>query len=261
MSRFGCEGCGNEPVDRIPVMRIIDRVNRLFDKNDYDGAGRLLEYWEREARTLGDERGLLSVLSELVGYYRKVGNEKRGTEIIEEVVSLIEKDGLTDKISGATIYVNCATALKSFDRPEESLELFDKALAVYESDAETDDYLMASLYNNMALTLEDIGEFFKSEELFNKALDCLKNSDEYFGEVAITYINLAELRYVVDDADSEVPVFLDKAVEALRDPRNTLDGNFAFILEKCVPSLRYFGYSADAERFERLYKEIYESNR
>lgn len=261
MSRFECEGCGNEPLDRIPVMRIIDKVNSFFARNDYDGAGRLLEYWEKEARALGDESGLVSVLSELVGYYRKVGNEKLGLKAIEEATTLLEKDGLTDKLSGATIYVNCATALKSFGRAEESLELFYKALSVYESDPEIDDYLLASLYNNMAFTLEDVGEFDKSEDFFNRAIDCLKDNADYQGEVAITYINLAELRYVIDETDPDTIRFIEKAISALRDPRNARDGDFAYILEKCVPSLEYFGYASDAEEFTRIYKDIYESNR
>lgn len=261
MSRFNCDSCGNEPTDRIPVMRIIDKVNGFFAKNDYEGAGRLLEYWEKEARMLGDERGLASILSELVGYYRKVGNEDKGLKAIEEAVSLLEKDGLTDKLSGATIYVNCATALKSFGRAEESLELFYKALSVYESDPEIDDYLLASLFNNMALTLEDVGDFSKSEEFFNRAIDCLKDNADYQGEVAITYINLAELRYVVDETDPDTIRFIEKAISALKDPRNVFDGDFAYILEKCVPSLEYFGYTDEAAYFKDIYEKIYESNR
>ena len=40
----------DKPSGTIPVPRILDKADALFDKNDYAAAGRLLENWQREAK-------------------------------------------------------------------------------------------------------------------------------------------------------------------------------------------------------------------
>ena len=60
----------NRPLGTVPVARILEKADALFDKNDYVSAGRLLENWESEAVALRDKRGELSIVSELKGFYR-----------------------------------------------------------------------------------------------------------------------------------------------------------------------------------------------
>jgi hypothetical protein len=61
-SNFGCTSCGYcEPNEHIDVGRMIDKLDSLFDKNDFLGAGRLLDYWRNEAVRMGDKCGELSV--------------------------------------------------------------------------------------------------------------------------------------------------------------------------------------------------------
>lgn len=66
----------------MPVARILEKADALFDKNDYVSAGRLLENWESEAVALRDKRGELSIVSELMGFYRKVGDKEKGLKSV-----------------------------------------------------------------------------------------------------------------------------------------------------------------------------------
>ena len=43
-------------------MRVIDKIDEMFEKDDLQGARRVLEYWEQEAKALGDTKGLLEIL-------------------------------------------------------------------------------------------------------------------------------------------------------------------------------------------------------
>ena len=44
-SNFGCTSCGYcEPNEHIDVGRMIDKLDSLFDKNDFLGVGRLLDF-------------------------------------------------------------------------------------------------------------------------------------------------------------------------------------------------------------------------
>ena len=62
-----CSSCSKEQQDRIPIVRIISKLDDLFSRNDLSGAARLLEYWSGEADMLGDRRGKLEILSEQIG--------------------------------------------------------------------------------------------------------------------------------------------------------------------------------------------------
>ncbi len=54
----------DKPDSIIPMQRIINKIDSLFNKNDFESAGRLLNYWKNEAINLRDKRGELSITNE-----------------------------------------------------------------------------------------------------------------------------------------------------------------------------------------------------
>ena len=82
--------------------------------------------------------------------------------------------------------------------------------------------------------------------------------------VVLTQIdgNLCRLAHTTFDADGEsydeVEILLDEAWEYLNSPRQPRDGNYAFILSKCAPSLEYFGRDMQARAARTVAEEIYE---
>ena len=103
---------------KINVTRFIEQLDGCFNRNDMKAARDCIEYWETEARRLGDDRGLLTVLNEAVGFYRRSQKKTRALKAMEESISLVEKLGLAQSPSGATIYINAATTLSFFGREE-----------------------------------------------------------------------------------------------------------------------------------------------
>ena len=67
VTEFECESCSNEPKDKINLARFFAKLDEIFSRGDLAAAGRLIEYWERDARSIGDENGLLYVLNEETG--------------------------------------------------------------------------------------------------------------------------------------------------------------------------------------------------
>lgn len=49
-----------------------------------------MDYWEHDARALGDERGLLEVLNEETGYFRRTGEKEKAEKAISEALALTE---------------------------------------------------------------------------------------------------------------------------------------------------------------------------
>ena len=233
----------------IPQRRIIDKMDEYMSRRDYRGAERHLIYWLEEAKLARDEEGQLVVRNELVGHYRKTGQERKAMESAEEAVSLLKELDMEDTISAGTTYVNIATAYSAFGDHERALEMFRKARDVYESSEYTEPRLLGGLYNNMALTctalgkkmdalaheqellgleMESLGHEQKTRaqhekaqrryrealDLYEKAVSAMADVKDGELEQAISYLNMAntlELRDGMENAEREITQLVEKA--------------------------------------------------
>ncbi len=246
----------DSPLGSIPIDRILAKADALFDKNDVRGAGRLLEYWKEEAVTLRDLRGELAMQSELVGYYRKQNERDKGLASIERALALTEYLQQDAFASGATVWINCATAYKAFGMAEQALPLYLRAEAIYQSTLEKGDARFGGLYNNMALTLADLGKSEEAERAYFSALSIMQEVAGGEAECAITYLNLAHL-YDTFGQSEKIADCVKKAYDFLHAPQLPHDGYYAFVLEKCAPSFGYFGDVGAYEEFKKEYESIY----
>ena len=257
--------CSKEPIGTIPIVRVIDKIDEMFEKDDLQGAKRVLEYWEKEAKALNDTKGLLEVLSEQIGLYRKLGDKEKGLAAVDEALAILACNGTCSSVGDATIYLNCATTMKAFGKAEEAIKYYEIAKEQYEKSLEKDDYRLAGLYNNYATALCDLQEFTKGREYYKKAIDLLKNKGG-FCELAVSYVNLAHLAFSEaqskgETCDEEVENLLNLAYECLDDKSLVRDGNYAFVCSKCAPSFEFFGYFIQKAELENRAKQIYENNR
>ncbi|MBQ9429061.1 MAG: tetratricopeptide repeat protein [Clostridia bacterium] len=258
MENFECKSCSAEPTGRINLARFLDRLDACFARGDLAAAGECLAFWENEARGYNDSCGLLSVLNEEIGYYRRTGEREKGLGAVSEALQLLQFKGLTDHISGATIFINAATTLKAFGKAEEGLPLYDTAAEIYKECGKTDSYEYAALLNNKAAALCELRRFDEGQATYEQAIAILEKEGKHDGEIAVSLVNLAHLYYDRDDtAFADVEALLDRAWEMINSPRQPHDANYAFILEKCAPSFRYFKREIEAEALEEVSKEIY----
>ncbi len=244
------------PLGRIPVARIIEKVDALFGRNDAIEAGRVLVYWRDEAVALRDRQGELAMQSELVGYYRKQGDVDRGLASVARALLLTDELKQGDMAAGATVFVNCATAYKAFGMAEEALPLYARAEAVYRQVLPVGDARFGGLYNNMALALADLARFDEAEAAYRSALTVMEQVPQGEAECAITYINLAHM-YENCGRVERIPDCMKKARELLQSERLKQDGYYAFVLEKCAPSFGYFGDSETCEQMKKTAEAIY----
>ncbi len=247
----------DSPLGRIPVDRVIDRVDSLFNKNDYREAGRLLTYWRDEAIALKDKRGEMAMQSELVGYFRKQGDREQGLAAAQRALILVDELEQGEMASGGTVFINCATAYQAFGLAEESIPLYRQAEQVYKKVLSPGDSRFGGLYNNMALALVDLGRLEEAEEAYRAALSVMEQASRGEAESAITYINLAYLYESAGDMEKILPC-MRKAYALLMSETLPRDGYYAFVLEKCAPAFAYFGDAAVCEQLKKESKAIYE---
>lgn len=255
---FECTTCSKESYEIVPIARILERIDALFAKNDLDAVGRILDYWDEEARRLNDERGLLEILNEKIGFYRRTNEKMLALKSVEEAFVLIDKLGLYGLQSSGTIYLNGATTMKAFGEVRAAMEYYDRAREIYQHTLSDSDFRLAAFYNNISSAYKELGEVEKCEDACIKAISILEKSGNFLGEMAISHINLAHLYYDLDNFDDRIYIEMEKAWELLNNEKNSHDGNFAFVCSKCHPSFAFFGYFEYEAKLKKFVKEIYE---
>lgn len=245
----------------VPIERVIEKLDSYFFSKDFDGAERHLLYWLAEAKAGRDRRGELSILNEMMGFYRQTGRKKEAYDSASEGLKLVEKMGMEDTLSAATTYLNAATVHKTFDKSEKAVPLYEKAKELYEKYLPEGDEKLGGLYNNMGLALTDVGRYEEAEECYKKAIEIMENADGGELEAAISYLNLADevtLRLGALEAEALVSGYLDLAAELLDKKKDLKSGYYAYVCEKCATVYGYYGYFMYENELKARAESIYE---
>lgn len=244
----------------IPTSRVLEKLDEFFSRNDYDGAERLLLYWLSEAQLGQDARGEFQLRNELMGFYRKQGKKEAALENADRALALAAEIGILQSTAGATALLNAATVRKAFGMSAEAIPYFERARAVYESELKPNDPRLAGLYNNTSLALVDLSRFEEARALYQKAISVLSATDGNEPELAVTYLNLANLEEAemgLEAGAEAIEADLAAAERYLNSPQPQ-NGNYAFVCEKCAPTFDYYGHFAFAAELAERAKQIYE---
>lgn len=256
-----CPLCTPAPGERIPLRRILSKLDGYFADRDFAGAERHLSYWFREAEALGDAEGALALANEEIGLARKTENEKKAIDACARALSLVSSLGLSDTVAGATAYLNIATAKKAFGRAGEALPLALDAKRIYERDLKEDDRRLGGLYNNAGLILLDLSRYGEAEDFFLRAISVMERHPDTAGEIAVTLCNLADLaeaRDGAEGAEKTVSDLLGRAYALLSSIGGDPSPENAYFLEKCAPVFGYYGFFLREAALEKKAKELYE---
>lgn len=255
-----CKSCSKERGGIVNAERFITKLDSFFKSNDLRGAASHIEYWEREAENLGDTKGLITVLNEELGFYRRTNDCEKGLRAVDKVTAAIRENGLENNVSAATVLINAATTMKAFGKAQEGLSLYDEAQAVYVREGKENTFEYAAMLNNKASALTELKRFDEAEKCLEEAMEILKKDGAHDGEIAVSLINLAHLIYDRDDTAIErVEETLDMTWDYINSKNQPHDANYAFIISKIAPSFRYFKREIEAEALEETAAEIYGS--
>ena len=243
--------------ETVPVPELIQKLDELYDSGREPEAGAFLETWRDRARTIGDWRGELCLLSELMGHYRRDKNREKGLQAVADGLALIREHRMGTTVSGATIMLNAATTMKCFGKAAESVSVFEHVCRVYADNLDPGDYRFGGLYNNMALSYADVGAYDKAELYYKRAMEVIAGCQNPDNELAVTLCNMAELYERMDPEDERIEESMEAAWEHLNAPYLPKDGYHAFTISKCAPTFDHFGYFIWSrqlkERAERIY--------
>lgn len=242
---------------KISIDSFINELDSFFAKEDLQGAGCCLLEWRNRAIHAGDKNGELTVLNEMIGFYRQTKDEAQGMKAINDAFALINALGINKKVACATIYLNAATTMKSFGKSAEAMDFYNKTLEIYRTNLDENDPLFAGFYNNMALALQDLKKFSEAEDYFLKAIKITEGIEKSELETAVSCVNLAHLYYEADSEDGRVNSLMEKALDILENPDLFGFEKYAFTCRKCAPSFGYFGFFLAEKQLNERADKIY----
>ena len=249
----------HEPCPRtLDVPSIIRGLDDLYAQRRENDAQNYLERWLSEARIAGDWRAELSVISELLGQYRRSMDAEKGFSAVDSALALIKDHHMGRTISGATVLLNAATTLGCFGEHESALPIFRHVCRVYGDQLDPHDYRFAGLFNNMAQSHAALGEFREAEELYLSAIRIMESLEGGGNEIAVTLCSLAALYDAEDPEDARIADCLERAWDCLEDPDLRRDGYYAFMASKCVPVFDRLGFFLYAKDLEERIRDIHE---
>lgn len=247
--------------DKINVPKFLEKLDEIYSSENLIQAEELLESTLDKARSNGDWSAELSVLSEMMGFYRRNSNKEKGLDSVRDGLSLIKSHSLENSISGATVMLNAATTLKAFGKADESIEIFMSVKDTFLQKLDPYDYRIAGLYNNMALSFVDLRDFSSAEMCYKNALNILSHCKNAECEMAVTYCNMAYMYHAQSPEDSRIDDVMQKAQDCLESDKIAKDGYYAFTASKCYSAFEFFGYFIYADKLKKISENIYESNR
>lgn len=146
------------------------------------------------AENVGDDAGLLTVLNELMGYYRSVGKHEENQWIIQRAIELALRMRLEGSEAWTTTLINAATSMRAAKRYDQAQDLYSQALANAQKVYALNDRRLAALHNNYSMLLSETGKIAQSIHELEQALNILTASSvdpERDIDIAATHTNIA----------------------------------------------------------------------
>ncbi len=246
-----------------------EKLDQFFAENQIAEAGTYLEECLDCARKEGDLSLEISVLNEMMGYYRSTDQEQKGLQSVTDALLLIQKNGLEYHPAAATMWINMGTTLCHFERVDEAETCYQNAMQ-FLKEQPSGALTMAGLYNNTAAVFVKTGRFDEARAGYDKALDLLKSAEEtpelwedvLFNRI-VTWLNILVLNQVeITKTDSDSSVrnlaeqsdgLLGKLKHALSDGRFRKSSSYHFAVHKTEQCFENLGIRA--EWFEEMKKQ------
>ncbi len=199
------------------IEKILEELDMLFRENRLDEIEDFLVRNEAEAEKEGDFGARLSILNELVGFYREMTRYENACETAAKAVKVAKEAGLAGSVAYGTTLINAANAYRAAGRFEESEEAYDKAWVIYDRELAADDFGRASFFNNQSLLYQAKEEYRKALDCLLRALSIVKMHPEAQVELAVTFTNMGQvaIRLGNDDAAEEYLLEAEKLFEVI----------------------------------------------
>ena len=153
--------------------------------------GFLLEKIEDSA-SQEDIGSLITLMNELIGYYRESGEFEKALGYCREVLQVAAQAGLAGTIPYATTLLNVANTCREGGLVREAMVHYQEVRGIYINNIDEDtDFRYVNLYNGMGMLFQDMGDYESACDCQERALSVAVLYHEARAETAILYTSLA----------------------------------------------------------------------
>ena len=192
----------HEPFD---AQRFLSGLDAIFAAHD---GGTKAEPYLRKAldatRAIGDKAGELTVLNELMGFYRSQSRHGENLPLCDRAVELARDIAGERSEAYATTLINAATGYRAAGKPERALDLYRQALSTSEATMPAGDRRLAALHNNLSILHSDMGDPAGAKAELERALAILTSSSVDPAadiDIATTNTNLSLVCFALGERD------------------------------------------------------------
>lgn len=174
------------------VTKVLEGLDDIFARKQMNQVEPYLQSHLKSFMESGDASGVITVVNELIGFYRSMGEHEKSMFYCGQILSFLEMCKLKGTVPYATTLLNVATANRAAGKSQEAMEYYKQVESIYIEHLEKTDYRFAGLYNNLSILYEETGAYEKAVEVLEKALKIIELYGEQTRiELATTYTNLA----------------------------------------------------------------------
>lgn len=170
---------------------VLEKLDGLLAEQKREEAESYMLAQTQLALQEGDLSTVLTLLNELVGFYRSVGKHEQALGMAAQAVKLLEQIGMKGTVPYATTLLNMATAFRAAGKPNEALILYEQTKEIYEEQLDENDYRVAGLYNNWSGALEQSERYEDALACLNKAKAIIETFSDKQIDLATTLTNMA----------------------------------------------------------------------
>ncbi|MEN3113381.1 tetratricopeptide repeat protein [Uliginosibacterium paludis] len=230
------------------IQDVLQHLDSLFRNNDIAKVEPfLLEHLDaaRKRRELSLE---LTILNELMGFYRGMGRHREAIAQAVDALGLLEDAGYKGSVPYATTLLNAATAYRADGQNIRANQAYNEVAAIYRAQKMDDPYLWASLHNNQSLAWQGCGRHERALASLELALPLIASRAGSEADQAVTLTNMAQSKMRLGRFD-EAGADLDRAIALFESqtPRNphygaalSARGELAFRQGDTAEAIRHF---------------------
>lgn len=151
-----------------------------------------------EVRESADHGAELTILNELMGFYRSQSMYEKGITSTKEALRLVTQMGIDGTEAATTTLINAATLYRAAGDSDTALSLYQEALDQSTRTLAPSDRKLAALHNNLSIAYSDMDNYRQAQEELEKALAILTDSSEDPStdiDIGSTHANLALVCY------------------------------------------------------------------
>ncbi|MCF2682807.1 DUF4037 domain-containing protein [Faecalicatena contorta] len=182
-----------------------------------------------EADKCMDGAAMLTILNELMGYYRVMSQPEDCEWCIEKARRIADQLGIQGTVNYGTMLLNIGTAQRVMGQMEKAEASYQEAYDIFQEWLHDPDYRMATLYNNRSILYAKTGRLREAKQDLKAAMQLIQRLEQSDVEIAITHTNIGNLCFALQETDEGL-AHMQEATEIFERQEGKKDPHYASAL-------------------------------